>query len=170
MLCRATDHFTDRDKGLVTGLGFLVLFATALFTGLKVKSLTTLIKLVIATIVLFLVSSFVIGPLIGISGNSMILYAIINSFFVAIVFTTVLHKIVGIAFRKATMIATMLCLLLAYLIDGALSPVLDLNFEFDPILTLFNIFQLFLIIPLTLGMTIKPKVTAHEEAASPQNV
>lgn len=63
--------------------------------------------------------------------------------------------IITIGFRLATILLTCLFLLAAYFIDYTLSKTLDTTYNFHPRLTTFNLFQLALIIPLTLGMTLK---------------
>ena len=85
----------------------------------------------------------------------MVIYSIVNSFFVSITLTIFLNRIVGIDLKTLTIALTFSFLLLAYYLTNKLSDKLYIYINFPPRLTMFNVFQFLLIIPLTLGMTLK---------------
>lgn len=161
VLCIVTNEFTNRDKGFLTGLGFLVILSASICIGQKIRNLLSFISLTLFMIILFLISSFVLGPLIGLTVNSMIVYAIANSLFVSFATTMVLNKIAAIAFKGMTMILTFFLLLIAYFTFDGINHKLYIDYDFHPRLTMFNVFQLFLVIPLALGMNLKKADTQH---------
>lgn len=150
-VCTITVDFTNRDKGFVEGLGFLILFAFSIYLGQTIKRLKFLGSLVMLTIATFLTASFTIAPLVGLTTNAMLLYSIMNSIFVSIVMTVFVDKIINIDF----MIFTCLCLLGAYFLIDEFSNMLYMDYNIHPGMTMFGVFQLALIVPLTLGMTVK---------------
>ncbi len=154
-LCIVLDEFTNKDKGLITGLGYLLLLSISIYFGQGLKRFVLFCYLAIITIVTFLVGSFVLGPLIGLASDSMVLYSIVNSIFVSIVMTVFVSKIVRIEFKVQTILLTCLLLLIAYFIIYRFSDKLFLEYNFHPRLTMFNIFQFALLLPLTIGMTIR---------------
>lgn len=153
--CIKTDEFTDRDKGFVTGVGFLLLFSTSIFLGQGDRKIAQFVLITALTFATFFVGSYLVGLLIGLTTNSMILYSIVNSIFVSSAMTFFLNKIIGIDFKMQTVLLTTLCLLTGYLIIDKSSEHLYLYYHIHPRMTMFNIFQVSLIVPLTLGMTIK---------------
>ena len=155
ILCIVTNEFTNRDKGFITGLGFLLLLPTAIYFGQDLKGLLVLSSLALLTIVTFLIGSYVLGSIVGLTTNSMVIYSIVNSFFVSITLTIFLNKIVGIELKTLTIGLTFFFLLLAYYLTDKWSDKLHVYSNFHPRLTMFNVFQFLLIIPLTLGMTLK---------------
>ena len=155
--CIQANEFTDIDRGFITGFGFLLLFSASLYFGQNRKPLRSFILLAVITIVIFLIGTFILGPLIGLSTDSMVLYAVINSLFVSISMTLTLNKIYGINLRYLTMALTFIMLLIAYLLISKFDE--DDNYYLKygvyPRMVMFNIFQFMLLIPLTIGITIK---------------
>lgn len=108
-LCIVTDEFTDRDKGFISGLGFLVLFAASISLGRPQKSISIFIILTGITILTFLVGSFGLGMLIGSFQSSLIPYVIANAIFVALTMTFFVNKFITIDYKRETRIAIFLC-------------------------------------------------------------
>ncbi len=156
-LCIKYDEFTDIDKGLVSGLGYLILLAVSI--GQNFNHIGKIVFFIFLTIMTFLIGSYVIGPLIGFTTNSMILYSIINSVFVSVTMAFFLDKLRGIEFKKSTTILTFLFLLLAYFIIDQIEDFLYIDYDMHPRLTMFIIFQFALIIPITIGITLKKAST-----------
>ena len=157
-ICVQTDEFTGNDKGLISGLGYLVLFSVSFYFGQPVRPFRILIYLTGSIIISFLISSFVLGALLG--NLSLTIYAVVNSIFTAIVLTFILNKIYSVHFKGLTIILTIIFNLAAYLFMSTLGDDVFRNFDLRPGLSMFIIFQFMAIIPLTLGLTIEGK-TAH---------
>jgi hypothetical protein len=157
-LCIETNEFTDRDKGLVTGIGFLFLFAVSIFLGQNIKKISQFGLLIFLTFGTFIAGSYILGLLVGSTTNSMVVYSIANSLFVSWTMIFFVNKIVKIDFKTQTIILTCLFLFLAYFFIDKLSESLYLDYNIHPRMTMFNLFQLALIIPLTIGMTVKKPV------------
>ena len=155
LLCVVADEFIGTNKGLVSGVGFLALFATSIFLGQQIKTLASFAFLVLLTILTYLFGTFILGPVVGLTTDSMLLYSLANSLFVAVAMPMFLNKIINIEFRLATIIMTFCFLLLAYFIMHAYSANLNRTLNFQPRLAVFSLFQFLLIIPLSLGMTLK---------------
>jgi len=161
VVCIETNEFTDRDKGFVAGIGFLFLFTTSIFLGQKLKKISQFGILILLTFGSFMVGSYVLGLLIGSTTNSMFIYSIANSLFVSWAMIYFVNRIIKIDFKKQTIMLSFIFLLLAYFLIDKLSDRLYLNYNIHPRMTMFNFFQLALIIPLTLGMTVKKASTQH---------
>lgn len=155
LICVVIDEFIGTNKELVSGIGFLTLFATSIFLGQQIKTFASFVFLVLLTISTYLFGTFILGSLVGLTTDSMLLYSLANSLFVAVVMTEFLNKIIGIEFRVATIILTFFFLLFAYYLMHFYSASLNDALNFQPRLAIFNLFQFLLIIPLTLGMTVK---------------
>ena len=155
LICLATDEFISTNNGLVSGVGLMTLFATSIFFGQQIKTFASFASLVLSTISTYLFWTFILGPLVGLTTDSLLLYSFANSLFVAVVMTEFLNKIIGIEFRVPTIILTFLFLLFAYYIMHSYSAGLNRTLNFQPSLAVFNLFQFLLIIPLSLGMTVK---------------
>jgi hypothetical protein len=167
ILCIKTDEFTDRDKGLVSGLGFLLTFSASVYLGQPRKSFFSFLYLSIITIAVFLGATFVLGPLIALSINSMVLYAVVNSILVAITMTIAFNKIYGIGLKYQTITLAAILMMLGYLVFSKVTDYIHFKYDIHPRLIMFNFFQLLLIIPLTLGITVKtsniqPGIPNHE--------
>jgi hypothetical protein len=162
-VCIRTNEFTDRDKGLLSGLGFLLLFAASIYFGQPRKPLSHLWLLAVLTIGIFLTATFILGPLIGLSTDSLLLYAIVNSLFVSITMTRALHKMYGINLKYLTMAITGAMLLLAYLFMAKFDndDTYYLKFGLHPRIIMFNIFQFMLLLSQTIGLTIKKAGVNH---------
>lgn len=118
-LCIVTDEFTESDKGFISGLGFLLLFAASLALGQRRKSISFFMIFSGITILTFVVGSFGLVPLMASFQSSMIPYAIANAVFVAITMTFFVNKFIVITYKKETRIAIFLMLVLSYwIIDG----------------------------------------------------
>jgi len=154
-LCILTDEFTEIDKGLISGFGFLVLLPTSIYFGQNRKSLTSFGFLTLLTIITFLVVSFILGPIVLIATNSMIIYSVVNSLFVSFVMTLFIDKIISIEFKTLTVVLTCLLLIFSYFIIENYSEKFYLNYNVRPRLTMFNVFQIALLIPLSIGMALK---------------
>jgi len=155
LLCIVADEFIGTNKVLVSGFGFLTLFATSIFLGQQIKIFTSLAFLVLLSVSTYLFGTFILEPLVGLTTDSMLLYSLANSLFVAVAMPTFLNKIINIEFRLATIIMTFFFLLLAYFIMHVYSANLNHALNFQPRLAVFSLFQFLLIIPLSLGMTVK---------------
>ena len=151
LLCIMADEFIGINKGFASGVGFLTLFATSIFLGQQIKTFASFAFLVLLTISTYLFGTFILG----LTTDSMLLYSLVNSLFVAVVMTEFLNKIIGIEFRIATIILTFLFLLFAYSIMHSYGANLTRELSFQARLAVFNLFQFLLIIPLSLGMTVK---------------
>ena len=156
ILCIRTDEFTSNDKGLITGIGNLFLFAASIYFGQRRMPLNSFGRLVALTLLIFLISSFVLTPLsLFLTTESMIPYALVNSLFVSLAMTKVVDNLYGVRFKRFTIFLTFTVLLIAYLIladfdhDDRYYLKWGLNYR----MAMFNIFQFFLIIPLSLGIT-----------------
>ncbi|MGN7823457.1 hypothetical protein ACTJJB_25275 [Chitinophaga sp. 22536] len=149
-------HFISDPFGsgpiFLTGLGFLVLFPVSVYAGIGRKKLQALITSLIATIVIFVVASFIIFPLTALISNATILYAVLNSCFVAVTMTLVFDKCYGVRFRYFTIGLTFVALLLAYFLFNQYKDATDLPFGIHPRLMMFNVFQGLMLIPLLLGI------------------
>ncbi len=152
-LCINYDEFADNDKGLYSGLGYLILFGISI--GQNFDHLGKLLFFTILSIFTFLISSFAIGPLVGFTINSMILYAIINSGFVAAVMVYTVDKLMEIQFKKVTFILTFTLLLLAYFLISNTQDYLYMDYDLHPRISMFIIFQFALITSLSIGLSIK---------------
>jgi len=150
-----TDEFTDKDKGLITGSGFLILLSASIFWGQKLKRLDVFVWITTLTISTFVISSFILAPLVGFTTDSMVIYAVVNSLFVSIIMTIWLNRFIQIEFKSLTIALTFLFLFVAYFAKEKVSEKLYLNYDIHPRITLFNIFQFALLLPLALGMTLK---------------
>jgi uncharacterized membrane protein len=157
ILCIATDEFTNRDKGFVSGLGFLLLPPLAIFLGQRPKGIQWLLFLVGCMLLIFLLASFAIGLLIAATTDSMVIYAIVNSLFVATATTFCLNKAVGIQFKRTTILSTFLCLLAAYALIDRYDEQLFIDHDIPIRVTLFNVFQLLLLVPLAVGMNVRKR-------------
>lgn len=155
ILCIETNEFTNSDKGLVSGFGFLLLLPLAIFLGQRIKGIKWLGFLVGSVLLIFLIASLAIGALFGLTTNSMVVYAIANSFFVAMAMVFCLNKAAGIPLKWPTIFLTFLFLLAAYALIDRYDEEIYLYYHISPRVTLFNVFQLSLIVPLALGMNIK---------------
>jgi hypothetical protein len=154
-LCIRLNEFTDNDKGLVSGLGFLMLFSTSFHFSQKTKSFFNFLFLTLSIILTFLFASFIMAPVIGLTSNSVLIYAIINSIVTPIILTYILDKFYGIEFKGFTVGLSITFALLAYLIISIFSDRLHMLYDFNPRLTMFNVFQSLLIFPLTFGLVLK---------------
>ena len=167
VLCILTDEFTKRDKGFISGLGFLLLFAASLSLGQPKKSISNFMVFSGITILTFVVGSFGLGPLMASFQSSMVPYAIANAIFVAITMTFFVNKFIAIEYKTETRIVIFLMLILSYwLIDG-IDGFFYLGYYIHARFFMFNIFQFFLILPLTLGMTLKSRASAAAEKNIP---
>ena len=155
LICIAINEFISTYNGLVSGVGLMILFATSIFLGQQIKTFASFAFLVLLTISTYLFGTFILGPLVELTTDSMLLYSLANSLFLAVVMTEFLNKIIGIEFRVATIILTFLFLLFAYSIMHTYSANPNRELNFQPRLAVFSLFQFLLIIPLTLGMTVK---------------
>jgi hypothetical protein len=154
-LCIKTDEFTNIDKGLITGLGFLLLFSISFYFGQPLQNATTLLLLSLSFILTFLIASFIIGAAVQRAIESILIYSICNSLFTSVVLTMLLNKFYGIQFKTGTIILTFICALSSYYLMDRFDKKLYLNYNIHPRMTMFLLFQGLTIIPLTLGLTIK---------------
>lgn len=154
-LCIKTNEFTDTDKGFVTGVGYLFLFSASIFFGQNLKKISRFGYLTLLTFGTFIIGSYGLGLLIGATTDSMVIYSIANSLFVSWAMIFFVNKIIKIEFKTQSIILIFLFLLLTYSLIERWSDTLYLNYHIHPRMTMFSVFQLFLIIPLTLGMTMK---------------
>jgi hypothetical protein len=159
-----TDRFTKNDKGMLTGLGHLVIFASSIYFGRKLKFFDYWLMLILFTVIIFCVSSFVFLPglfflVLDADVAGWIIYAIGNSIFVAWALTLVLQKFYGLQNRKLTMIITAICALASYGVIFWITEYAkhDVPDYVEDILSIFNIFQLFLIVPLAAGLSMPRK-------------
>jgi hypothetical protein len=159
-----TDRFTKNDKGMLTGLGYLVIFASSIYFGRKLKFFDYWLMLILFTVIIFCLSSFVFLPglfflVLDADVAGWIIYTIGNSIFVAWALTLVLQKFYGLQNRKLTMIITAISALASYgvifwITEYAKHAVPD---YVEDIHGMFNIFQLFLIVPLAAGLSMPRK-------------
>lgn len=153
--CVSTDHF-DR-HGHISVLGFLTLFSGSIVFGPGLPWVRVL-PLSLLVIGVFLVSTFVIaGPMMEMSGFG-IAMPIVNALFLSAVMVKLMDKMKRIHFKAPAYILTFSSLLFAYFILNVAESVVP-----DPMLTMFNVFQLLLIVPLTLGVAFKRSL--HTAAA-----
>lgn len=157
-----TKEFTNNDKGLVTGIGFLLLFSFCIYFGQQMKEIKSLFFLIVLSFGTFLISSFVLGSLIGQLFNSILLYSISNSLFVAVVMTFFLNKLKAIDFFITTVVLVWIFLIVAYYFLNKYEQPFYISYDIHPRITMFVIFQFALIIPLALGFSIKKKKDKSE--------
>jgi hypothetical protein len=155
--CLYYNEFTDTDKGLVSGLGFICLFALSFYIGMPPKKIKHLAVLLVAFLCVFLVSSFIIGPLFGFTTNSHSAFAIASSLFTATTLAYVLDRLYGILYYYTTIIATIGCALAAHWLWSQYSNYFNIHFSIHPRIFLFNIYQLLVLLPLALGLIIQKK-------------
>lgn len=115
----------------------------------------------------FLVGSFGLGLLIASFESSLIPCVVVNALFVAFTMTFFINKFIAIAYKKETRTAIFFMLLLAYWIVAIEGDYFCLHYHIHFRFVLFNIFQLFLIVPLTLGMTLSSRASAAAEKNVP---
>lgn len=159
-VCRA---MTDPGPVLVflTGLGFLVLFPVSIYVGMGRQQLKALVTTLVATILIFVVGSFIIFPLVTLISDATALYAVLNSCFVAIAMTLVFDKSYGVKYRYFTMGLIFVALLLAYYLLHQYKDASDTLFNMHPRLIMFNIFQGLLLLSLSLGIATGSAEQAH---------
>lgn len=156
-----TDRFTERDKGLVTGLGYLVIFASAIYFGRKPAFWGKWFVLVFCMIALFLLSTFILGPLMQLAGYYVgdwfeMMYFVVNSIWVAWALTALLNRFYGMANPKKTTIITSVCMMGAYVVTYLETKhYIYLPDYLSDIHGMFNIFHLFLIVPLAAGLSVR---------------
>lgn len=162
ILCIMTNEFTHTDKGLITGLGFLLLFSSSFYFGQPLQGARTLLLLSLSFIVTFLIASFIVSAAVRMGTDSMLVYSICNSLFTSVVLTLLLNKFYGVQLKMLTVILTFIFALVSYYLMDSLNKNLYLNYNIHPRMTMFILFQGLTIIPLTLGLTIKINREAHE--------
>ncbi len=155
LICIAIDEFISTNNGLVSGIGLMTLFTTSIFLGQQIKTFASFAFLLLLTISTYLFGTLILGPLVALTTDSLLIYALVNSLFVAVIMTEFLNKIIDIEFRVATIILTFLFLLFAYSIMYSYNAGLNRELNFQPRLAEFSLFQFLLIIPLSLSMTVK---------------
>jgi hypothetical protein len=162
VLCVQYDEFTKGDKGLVSGLGYLLILSFSIFCGIKSKSIANLVLLTVLVILTFLIGSFGLGLALDAVTGSLVVYALVNALFVALVMTLALNKLSGIYFKWFTIGLIFVFLLVAYIIFVNLDDHLHLKYGLQPRLTMFIVFQFLLIVPLALGMALKSEDAGNE--------
>ncbi len=151
------DEFTENDKGLITGLGFLILMAASIIFGSGRLRLAKFVFLPIGVILIFLFGSFILLPLMMTIAETEWLYYVCNALFVAVTMTFLIDRWDIVRFRKLTITLTWLCLIIAYVILDYFKSTSIPYFDIHPRIAMFILFQTMMIIPLALGMALGRK-------------
>jgi hypothetical protein len=146
---------------LVSGFGYLALLSISIFFGQGLKGIPVLIYLMGIIGFTFLFSFFGIVLLIALNIDSEILYAIVNSLFVAVAITFGLNRAVRIDFKFYTIILTFILLFLGNVIIYLSDDFFSHNFNLSPRIVMYSVFQIALILPLALGMAVKKTNTEN---------
>ena len=145
-LCIKTDELTMTDRGLVSGCGYLLLFAVSFYVGQKPRPASKLWLLIVGVIIIFLLVSFVLLLVAqNFLADSLIAYSICSSVLSATLLTGLLHVLYGIEFRPLTIVVTSLFALAFYC------------FKTEGRVQMFNLYQGLVIIPLAAGLSLKRK-------------
>ena len=150
-----TEEFTNRDKGFVTGVGYLLLFSFSIYYGQRMKDRESFLLIIVLSVSTFLIGSFVLGSLIGLLLGSILAYSILNSVFVDVVMTFFLSMLKAIDFLIPTMVLVWIFLTMAYYFVNRYEDQFYMSYDIHPRITMFVIFQSALIIPLALGLSMK---------------
>lgn len=147
-------------------IGFLIILSISFFFGQNIKGLRRFVLLTISIFIIFFVTTFVVGGFLIEMENGDNLISIISSLFIPYAMITLLNRVVRIDFKILTFVLAFLFLLLAYfyLVFNNYSYTYQYNNEIDnniDFLIMFSVFQFLMIIPLTLGMTLKKAVPNH---------
>jgi len=154
LLAISLDEFTQSDKGLITGIGYLLLLSLSLWLGqgnLKTKKLLLLCGL---NAVLFSLSSFILGPLINHLSGQLWMYYIINSIFLSISYVWILNIIYSITYKWLSFALIAFSILIAYWLIEQDFSFFRFELSLSPRLMTFLVFQGLLISALTLSLNI----------------
>jgi hypothetical protein len=154
-LCIRYNEFTDRDKGFITGLGFISLFALSFYLGMPLKKVKHLVILLLVFLLTFVVSSFIIGPLFGFVTDSYPAFAIASSLFTCTVLAYILDRIYTIKYYYATIIAAICFALTAQYLWTRYDEYLQVYYNIHPRIFMFNIYQLMVLLPLAIGVSVR---------------
>lgn len=156
VLCFQTKEFNARyDKGLITSTGLFFCLPISIFLGQRTKQIRILARLILFTILVFSISSFILLPLIGRFTESIASYCIINSLLVPVTLVFLFNQIIPIEFKTGVSIIGSLLLATAYYLIYMYNKTLFLNYDIPLSITLIAVFQFCLIVPMSLGMTLK---------------
>ncbi len=158
-LCIKTNFFTDRDKGLVSGLGYLAIFSSAIHFAARNKSFGRWLLLSLGVIVLFLVSSFILGLLLGTLSDSFWLYAIVNAVFVGWALPWLVRYFYGLWHYRLMWPAVAVAMLGSYAVSRAIEDALFFRFDIHPSITMYLVFHTLLIVPLALNLKTEGTLT-----------
>jgi len=148
------DDFTTDDKGLVTSLGYLIIFSFAIFIGQKPLKKTKLFILTIGIISIFVSMFFflILFLLLTKSYQFEILVLIVISIVTSFLLTLLLHKLYVIQNKVYILFFTFLSLLFAHFL---FYKKLDIGFSILPRSQTFIIYNTIILIPLSFGLSKK---------------
>jgi hypothetical protein len=144
MLSMHFERFTEKDKFLITGFGYIIIFASSFYFGRKLKPFYYLVLLIVAAVGMFLFASFIL--LIFAEMLGVMCYGIISSAFTSFFLILILDKFYGIH-RKYVVLLVTACF-------GSIAYYLQIEFKGEiKMHGTFNIYQSFLLVPLAAGLS-----------------
>ena len=154
-LCISFDEFTDKDKGLASGLGYLVIFSLSFYLGSTEKQKHPFFIFTLAIIAAFLVLSFVMTPVLGAVFQIRTLVWIVSAIANSIALTWLIGCFYEISTKYKIVLLTIIFELAAYFVMEKYSDALYNKYHMNQRLAMFVVFQGFVIVSLTLGISIR---------------
>jgi hypothetical protein len=147
-----SDEFTKDDKGLITGLGYLLIFSLSLFITQPNLNFKKIFFLSFGIIVIFLISSFLLFIFLVQFTNSIMIYGVIASVLTSILLIVLLDKLFVVNGKFKMIFITFCVSMVAYYLMYIFKDKLNIEYNISPRMSMFLIFQGLLIIPLSLSI------------------
>ncbi|MGE7774868.1 hypothetical protein ACQKLP_09100 [Chitinophaga sp. NPDC101104] len=148
-----TNEFWESDFLAISGYPFVI--AGTLIFAIGRFRWQQFILLPFGVLLIFWINSFVIGPLAENLFESYWWASFSCAVFVSATMTLLVNCRARILFKKWTMLLTLICLLVAYYGIQRYQDLVFLNWGIAPRISIFLIFQTFMIFPLALGISVK---------------
>ncbi|WP_108425523.1 hypothetical protein [Flagellimonas amoyensis] len=156
ILCVVTNEFTKNDKGFLTGLGFLIIFAVSIFMANDKIKLRQLLYSIFLIPFIFFVASFLIGLLTMWLGWKLdipefgvtVLFKVLSSFVAALGLGLVLSFIYKINRLKKVFFLIFIPAIVANFFVEIIDGTLLYNYDIPPRVTMFTIWQTLTILPI----------------------
>lgn len=154
------EELRDSDHGFITGLGFLLIYGIPFYVVIPKEKRSALpyLGLTLSTILVFLISSFVIVPLFIQHTTTLndALAVICSSLFSAICLVLIVHQLHRIQFLILTMSATFICAVVvtAFMAFSIIDKFVNTGFEIFTMATFYATWQILTTIMIALGVSI----------------